>query len=138
MGLSITGNKNELIDRIMTNGEVDENGSRSSIEKLYPAAVCDYRNNMGFVDRNNKNTQIMFILNSYLMHKKNDPIDYLKYLQKRCKNLVSILYISHIKNSGTSKKCQCKPNCKFQTRYECQQCDISINPNCFEIYHKLT
>ncbi|KAM9963890.1 hypothetical protein ACTFIW_005531 [Dictyostelium discoideum] len=64
--------------------------SRSSVEKLYPAAVSDYRNNMGFVERNNKNTQMcihshksykwwfsifnyllrMFILNSYLMHKK--------------------------------------------------------------------
>ncbi|KAM9998087.1 hypothetical protein ACTFIY_007745 [Dictyostelium cf. discoideum] len=142
------GNKDELIDIIMTNGEVDENGwedgftnhqipanllslggfknlikseirfflfltrilndsklfniitskpqnidvaTRSSgVEKLYPAAVSDYRNNMGFVDRNNKNTQMyghshksykwwfstfnyllrMFILNSYLMQKK--------------------------------------------------------------------
>ncbi|KAM9985078.1 hypothetical protein ACTFIY_009520 [Dictyostelium cf. discoideum] len=191
------GNKDELIDRIMTNGEDDENGlndsklfniitskpqnidvatrSRSGVEKLYPAAVSDYRNNMGFVDRNNKNTQMyshshksykwwfsifnyllrMFILNGYLMHKKNDPIDYLKYLQELCKNIVSNIslrnrilipkdtrgerFIYHpIKYLSASKKCQCKPNCKIQTRYECQQCDISINPICFEIYHKLT
>ncbi|KAM9957026.1 hypothetical protein ACTFIR_003763 [Dictyostelium discoideum] len=63
--LITSGNKPDLIDRIITNGENDENGwtngSTSSEEKFYPVAISDYRNNMGYVDRNNKMDSNIFI-----------------------------------------------------------------------------